>query len=267
MSLKRISFLVIFVVMAAITAMAGEPDGKNDPRAAMAQALNQRGLSDVTPEDLSASPIAGVWELTAGMELYYVSEDGRYLLKGEIIDLNGFVNVTEHRKSSARLAALSEIDKSRMIIFSPAEEPSIRLTVFTDIDCAYCQKLHQEMEALNELGVEIRYLFYPRAGPGSSSWMKANAVWCADDQQKALTEAKKLARAHAKSGHAVIPSAALEDCTDNSPVQEHYELATQIARGTPAIVTESGQLISGYLPAAQLVEYALALNAQTAAKE
>ena len=266
MSLKRISFLVVFAALAAVTAMAGEPDGQDDPRAAMAQALNRRGLSDVKPEDLSPSPIAGVWELAVDMEFYYVTEDGRYLVKGEIIDLNGFVNVTEHRKNSARLAALREIDESRMIIFSPAEEPDIRLTVFTDIDCAYCQKLHQEIDALNELGVEIRYLFYPRSGPGSSSWMKADAVWCSHDRQQALTEAKKLARAHARSGKAVVPSVAPENCTD-SPVQEHYELATQLARGTPAIVTESGQLISGYLPAAQLVEYARALNTQTAARD
>ncbi len=266
MSLKRIGFLVVFSALAAVTTMAGEPDAMDDPRTAMAQALNKRGLSDITPENLSPSPIAGVWELAVDMELYYVSEDGRYLVKGEIIDLNGFVNVTEHRKSSGRLAALREIDESRMIIFSPAEEPNVRLTVFTDIDCTYCQKLHQEIDVLNELGVEIRYLFYPRSGPGSLSWMKADAVWCSDDRQEALTEAKKQARAHARSGKAVMPPVALEDCTD-SPVREHYEIATQLARGTPAIVTESGQLISGYMPAAQLVEYARTLNAQMAAKD
>lgn len=267
MSSKHISILAIYAALAAaVTAMAGEPAGTDDPRDTMAQALNKNGLTEVTAENLTASPIPGIWELTVGMELYYVSDNGRYLVKGEIIDLNGFVNVTEHRKSSARLAAIGEIDESRMIIFSPADDPSIRLTIFTDIDCTYCQKLHQEMEALNSLGVEIRYLFYPRAGPGSLSWKKAEAVWCSDNRKEALTDAKKLARAHAKTGQAVIHSDAPEDCGD-SPVQEHYELATHIARGTPAIVTESGQLISGYLPAAQLVEYAQALNAQMAAKD
>ncbi|MEO1575695.1 MAG: DsbC family protein, partial [Pseudomonadota bacterium] len=126
------------------------------------------------------------------------------------------------------------------IVFTP-DNVKHSLTVFTDIDCGYCRKLHSEIEDLEQLGVEVRYLFFPRAGPGSASWDKAESVWCADDRNAALTDAK--------AGRPVAP----KECGDAS-IQAQYDMGRAVGlTGTPAIVTSSGELIAGYLPAQRLV--------------
>lgn len=239
--------LALFVAVAEDTA-AGE-----DPRVLIAGELK-----GVEPEDVNPSPIDGVWEVAVGPHLIYVTEDAKYLVKGEIIKLEGYVNITEMRRSKARLEALREIDESRMIVFSPPGETRVTLTVFTDIDCPYCRKLHQEMAELNALGVEVRYLLYPRTGPGSASWNKADAVWCSHDRNKDLTLAK--------SSDSNWPGTEPAECA-GSPVHEHWELGQLVNfRGTPAIITDTGQMFTGYLPAPQLLEYALALDAQAGAE-
>ena len=142
-----------------------------------------------------------------------------------------------------------------MIVFSP-DEPKHTITVFTDVDCAYCRKLHSEIGELTALGVKVQYLMYPRYGKQSPagepmiSWIKAENVWCAPDRNDALTRAKK--------GETIES----EPCA--TPVAAHYEAGQLVGfAGTPAIITEDGVLISGYLPAARLVER---LDALAAAK-
>ena len=126
------------------------------------------------------------------------------------------------------------------LIFEP-ETVKHTVTVFTDIDCAYCRKLHREMPELQALGVKVRYIFYPRSGPGSKSWQKADWVWCADDRNTALTDAKADRPIEAKQ------------C--DTPVDIHYNLGRQVGlTGTPAIVLETGDMFPGYIPAKLLVQ-------------
>jgi thiol:disulfide interchange protein DsbC len=115
------------------------------------------------------------------------------------------------------------------------------ITVFTDVECIYCRKLHSEIEELNRLGVRVRYLAYPRTGPGTEDWRKMETVWCAKDRKTAITQAKL--------GKPVsAPSCA-------APVKKQYELGEQLGvRGTPAILTMSGEYIGGYLPPAQILQ-------------
>jgi thiol:disulfide interchange protein DsbC len=137
---------------------------------------------------------------------------------------------------------INAVPESQMLIFSP-KNPLYTITVFTDVDCGYCRKLHSEMAELNRLGVRVRYMFYPRTGPNTESWRKAEAVWCAADRNDALTRAK-----------AGGPLDLSKTCGPN-PVAREYALGQSIGvRGTPAIVTESGDYISGYLPPRDLVE-------------
>jgi thiol:disulfide interchange protein DsbC len=133
-----------------------------------------------------------------------------------------------------------------MVSFGPANAEHT-ITVFTDVDCTYCRKLHQEMDQFNDQSIRVRYLFYPRHGPGSEGWKKADAVWCSEDQQAAMTRAKRGENIEGK------------DC-GATPVASHYEMGNRVGvRGTPAILLESGQLISGYVPANELATY---LNGQ-----
>ncbi|MFK7885901.1 MAG: DsbC family protein [Gammaproteobacteria bacterium] len=195
------------------------------------------GLGD---SDIHETPVEGWYEIMLGTQVAYVSADAKYVLRGELIELATNYNYTESRLNDARVKTLAAVNNDEAIMFSP-NKVKHSLTVFTDIDCGYCRKLHSEMEDLESLGVEVKYLFFPRAGPGSASWDKAESVWCADDRNVALTAAK--------AGKPVAPKA----CGD-AAIKAQYDLGRQVGlTGTPTIVTSSGELISGYLPAQRLV--------------
>ena len=197
----------------------------------------------VEPENVRPTPIPGIWEIAVGGQVVYLSEDGQYMLRGDVVDLETGRSIAEGRQAELRLEISKQFDEQRMIVFSP-EKPKHTITVFTDIDCGYCRKLHREMADLNKLGIKVRYAFYPRAGPGSDSWAKADAVWCAPDRNDALTRAKL--------GEHVVAAKA---CS-NTPVADQYRLGNELGiRGTPAIMTEGGDLLPGYVPADELAAW------------
>jgi thiol:disulfide interchange protein DsbC len=221
------------------------------PAAAPADASVEEALAAKVPgveaENIRATPVPGLWEVAVGAQVVYLSEDGRYMVRGELIDLMTGQNMTGERQNELQTALANrlskEFDEARMVVFSP-ENPRHTITVFTDIDCGYCRKLHREIEDYNKRGIKVRYMFYPLAGPGSDSWAKADAVWCSPDRNKAMTRAKL--------GEAVT---ATQPCQD-TPAAKHFELGSQLGvRGTPTIVTEDGQILGGYLPADQLQAY------------
>jgi thiol:disulfide interchange protein DsbC len=191
-------------------------------------------------ESLAPSQIKGLYEVTVGGNIFYVSEDGKYLLQGHLFDLAARTDLTEEKLSGARKQALDKIGLDKMIVFKP-KTPKYTVTVFTDIDCGYCRKLHSEIDQYMAQGITIQYVFFPRAGKGSDSYTKAISVWCADDRKAALTAAKKGETPKSK--------------TCDNPVDEHMQLAEQFdVKGTPMIVTENGNVFPGYLPAKQLAE-------------
>lgn len=203
-----------------------------------------QGLTKVfgkQPDKLQPSPLAGIYEVVYGAKLYYVSSDGRYLFSGDMIDLKTRVNLTEKNRSDARLKAIEAVDESDMIIYKAKGKEKHTVTVFTDIDCGYCRKLHQGMSEMNELGITVRYLAYPRAGIGSPSYDKAVSVWCAKDRNEAMDEAKR--------------GATPDIVTCDAPVKEQLALGASIGvTGTPALVLEDGTLMPGYLPPERLAK-------------
>lgn len=206
-------------------------------------------LPGIEAGQIKATPIPGLWEVSAGNQIVYVSEDGRYLVRGELYDLMTDRSVTDDRMAelgnqmAARFqsALANDFDESRMIVFSP-EHPKHTVTVFTDVDCGFCRKLHGEIDQYLAQGIKVRYVFLPLAGPGSSSWAKAEAVWCSADRNDALTRAKL--------GEDVEPAGACED----TPVAEHYRLSRELGiQGTPGMVTDAGEFLAGYIPADKLI--------------
>jgi thiol:disulfide interchange protein DsbC len=198
-------------------------------------------LQGVKPSDVSSSPIPGLYEVTMGGLVAYVSEDGKFLLSGDVYDLDSQTNLTAARRNSARAKALAAASEDDMIIFSPAN-PKMTVTVFTDIDCGYCRKFHSQIAEYNKAGIRVRYMSYPRTGPGTSSWAKSESVWCAADRKDALTRAKR---------DEVIKS---KSCGD-ALIKAQYELGEDLGvEGTPAIFTASGDYVGGYLAPAQLVQ-------------
>ncbi|MGD8957026.1 MAG: DsbC family protein [Chromatiaceae bacterium] len=191
-------------------------------------------LPDLQADDIRATPIDNLYEVSIGMRVVYVTGDGRYLLQGSVIDLETRTEITAERQSALKLAALNEVGEEQMVVFGP-EDAEYTVTVFTDIDCGFCRRLHGDMAGYNEKGIRIRYLFYPRAGIGSESYNKAVSVWCADDRKQAMTQAK--------AGQPVAPK------TCENPVDEHYALGQAMRlQGTPALILESGETVPGYVP-------------------
>jgi thiol:disulfide interchange protein DsbC len=183
---------------------------------------------------VSETPIEGLLQVQVSGDIVYATTDGKYMVQGRIIDLETREDITELSKATLRKEILNHVDSSKQITFAP-EAPAYDLTVFTDIDCGYCRKLHSQIAEYNKQGIAIHYMAFPRAGIGSESYDKAVSVWCAKDQQSALTSAKL--------GNDPVP----EHC--ENPVAEQYELGIELGvSGTPALLTSSGQLIPGYVP-------------------
>lgn len=232
-------FRKILIGMAAMAALfGGSPLLAVELPEKAAQALQQY-LAGREPDAVRNGPIEGLYEVAYGAQIFYISADGKYLLKGAFMDVHSGRNITEQRKNQLVKAELKDLGEDKMIVF-PADDPKHTITVFTDIDCGYCRKLHSQVGTLNDLGVTVRYLFFPRSGPDTPSYYKAQWVWCADDRQQALTDAKN---------DKPIPH---KSC--DNPVDEHLKLVHEFGlRGTPAIVMEDGSIIPGYVPPKRLV--------------
>ncbi len=171
------------------------------------------------PDAVRATPIAGLYEVVYGTDLFYISADGRYVLQGDLVDLQTRTNLSEEKRSEGRRRIMDGIDPASAIIFRP-EKVRYVVNVFTDIDCPYCRKMHSEIDAYLAQGIEIRYLAYPRTGINTESYYKAVSVWCSNDRKAALT--------FAKSG------GKMERKTCKNPVQDHMAKAGQIGlTGTP----------------------------------
>ncbi|MEH6651401.1 MAG: DsbC family protein [Motiliproteus sp.] len=198
--------------------------------------------SSIQVVSVEESPIAGLYqvEITNG-EMLYSSATGDNFILGAMyqVEDNRFVNLSEQRKQGMRAETLKGLSTDDMVVFSPKGEVKATVYAFTDIDCGYCQKLHSEMDDYNALGIEIRYLAFPRAGIGSNTYNQMVSVWCSDDRQQAMTQAKK--------GRSV----AAKEC--DNPVAAQYSMGQDFGvNGTPALVLEDGTLMPGYLPAKEL---------------
>jgi len=213
------------------------------------QKLTQK-LDGIHITDVSLSPLEGFYQVFYGSQILYVSYDGDYIFTGNLLNLGGpqlanltddAINMKAAQLAPQRAAKIATLQESDMVIFK-AEDEKYKITVFTDVDCTYCRKLHKEMPQLNKLGITVRYLAFPRAGLGSSSYHKLVSVWCADDRQLAMNNAKLKREFTAK--------------TCENPIADHYGLTREFGlSGTPAIILEDGELLAGYLPAARLAEH------------
>jgi len=238
MSCKPLIALCLLLAAAVLPVGFAHAEDAKDPRIALLKRLPAGSKL----EDLRPGPVAGTWEFTQGAEVSYLTGDGKYFIDGNVYDMDTRQNLSEERRAQLRVALIGAVPESQMVIFSP-ENPRYTVTVFTDVDCQYCRKLHSEIAEINRLGVRVRYVFFPRTGPGTDSWHKAEAVWCAANRNDALTRAKQ-----------GMPVDTSKSC-GATPVEREYNLGMSIGvRGTPAIVTEGGDLIGGYLPPRDLVQ-------------
>jgi thiol:disulfide interchange protein DsbC len=243
---RPLSVLALATLSIAASTAATAPPAKPDVRVEIARQL------DVKPADVKPSPVAGLYEIRSGAEVGYVSADGRFYVDGDVFDMKSKRNLTEPRRQEGRLDILAAIPDSDAIVFAPTGPVRHTLTVFTDVDCNYCRRMHREIAEFNRLGFRVRYVMYPSGGPDSEAWRKAEAVLCSADRRDALTRAKR--------GEAVSAEKCATRIAENHSVGERLGI-----RGTPGIITDSGEYLAGYLPAANMAEYLAQASATTAA--
>ena len=228
----RLFFLIL--IFFATSAIA------NDALKKEFQKSLSRLSSDFEISDVKETPIKGIYQVTIGPDVIYMSRDGNYVLKGEILDIGNRRNLTEDFRAQTRINLLNTISDGEYIEFSSTKSKNY-IYVFTDVDCGYCRKLHRDVPELNSMGIAVRYLAYPRAGVDSIIGEEMRNVWCAENRQKALTTSKNRQPIEVKI------------C--DAPIARHHALGRELGvTGTPAIFLENGRKLPGYIPPDELYE-------------
>lgn len=200
----------------------------------------EAAMPGITFDEFKPSAVPGLYEAVVGTRVVYFTADGAYMLNGDMVDLKTRKNLSETRRAGLFTKLLDQVGEANMIVMGPAKAKRT-ITVFTDVDCPYCAKLHLEVPELTKNGVKVRYLLFPRGGLGTNTYNRSVAVWCAADRVKAVGIAKAGGQIDMK--------------TCDNPVAKHYQLGKDLGiEGTPTIFVDDGQIMPGYVPAANLLE-------------
>ncbi|HMA99182.1 MAG TPA: DsbC family protein [Wenzhouxiangella sp.] len=235
-----VSGLVLAGIFTATSALAADPAAVEERVSAL--------VPDTAEVAIAETPIPGIMEVRIDSEILYMSDDGRYLFQGRVIDLETQTDITDAAMASVRQEQLAELDSDDFVTFGD-DDAEYEVLVFTDPDCGFCRRLHEKMDEYHAQGIQIHYLAFPRAGEGSQTYNKMVSVWCSDDRQAAMDVAKT----------GGTPRAAT--CTN--PVLDQYRLGQSLGvTGTPSLVTMDGAIIPGYVPPEQLRERLAALAKQ-----
>lgn len=237
-TLLRTTAAVALMLLSALAVAADAPE-------VVIKRAIEAARPDVKVQSVAPSEAAGLYIVQfANGPHVYATPDGKFFVLGDLfqVQAKGFVNLAEQKRNGERAKLLAGIKPADMVIFKPKAGTKAVINVFTDVDCGYCRKLHKEVPQLNAMGIEVRYLAYPRAGVGSDSFQKLVTIWCAKDRQGAMTRMK--------NGETMT----ISTCKDN-PVAAQYALGDKMGvSGTPSLVKPDGELIPGYMPAAELAQ-------------
>lgn len=251
MKLHQIALSLFVAGLASASLFAADDAAIDGAKDKISKALG------VGRESISASPVQGLYEVKHDHDFGYASSDGKYFLRGDLINVESGEQITESHRRTDRLGALAALGDQNYIEFAPSPPIAARylVTVFTDVDCGYCRKLHSQVDEYNAKGIAIRYAFYPRSGPNTDSWRRAEAVWCAADRKSAMTRAKQ-------GGDVKLNGNA---CAN--PIEREFKLAEQLGiRGTPMMVLPNGDIYPGYAPPNVLAAKLAEIDASAAAK-
>lgn len=228
---------VVLVMAGAATLQAGEIED------AITEKLTA-AVPGLKISEVRKSEVEGLYEVYSNNgDTIFTTADGQYLLTGDLLKItsDGIANVSEQGRASQRVRTMGDFGGKGVISYAAKGAEKASIAVFTDIDCPYCRKLHDEVPELNEMGITVHYYGFPRSGPNTPSFRKYISVWCSDDQQAAMDAAKQ--------GRNV------EQQSCDNPVREQFQLGSRVGvTGTPAIVLEDGNMVRGYVPAEKLAE-------------
>ncbi|WP_018881289.1 MULTISPECIES: DsbC family protein [unclassified Thioalkalivibrio] len=206
-----------------------------------------RVIPDTEIDSIRETPMEGVFEVRYGTDILYVSEDGRYLIQGNMVDLETRENLTQSALSGVRADMFAAIDDSELVTYSPNGETRGVLNIFTDPNCPYCREIHQDLPEYLSAGIKVRYLMFPVLGRDSPEIM--DRIWCAEDREEAMDRAKEGDKLSDIDGSCATPQ------------DQHMAMGQQLGlRGTPALITEGGQQLSGYQEPQAVIERILGSN-------
>ncbi|WP_038053379.1 DsbC family protein [Thioalkalivibrio sp. ALJ1] len=206
-----------------------------------------RVIPDAEFDSIQSTPMDGIYEVRYGTDIFYVSEDGRYLMQGNLVDLETRENLTQSALSGVRADMFAAIEDNELVTYSPNGDTKGVLNIFTDPNCPYCREIHQDLPEYLSAGIKVRYLMFPVLGRDSPEIM--DRIWCADDREEAMDRAKEGDKLNDIDG----------SCT--TPQDQHMAMGQQLGlRGTPALITEGGQQLSGYQEPQAVIERILGSN-------
>jgi len=240
----RIILSFLLTITFGITTAFAEPTVEQ-----LQKPLSKVLQKQVTIDSINPSPIPGLYQVVVGSDIFYATENGKYVIYGHLIDTSSAqpVSLTEQSAQGLRKNILSNVDENTMIIFEPAGKTKATLTTFTDIDCGYCRKMHKNIKELTDAGIRVRYIAFPRTGINSESYVKAVNVWCAKNPQQAFTDAM--------NGKVI---AATPGCKKSKIIDEDLQLVAKLnVDGTPISFLEDGEIVSGYYPPTALIQTVL----------
>jgi len=205
--------------------------------------LRQR-IGNARIDDVQESSVKDVWQVQIGNQYVYLLDNGKYALMGDLVNLENGRNLTELSRRVAVVETISEFADEDLVVYAAKGETKATLNVFTDTSCPYCQKLHSEIEELQEAGITVRYLPYARGGENGPGYETLKSVWCAEDRNKAMTDAKNKIFDGLPSG----------DCAQSAMIDRGYRAGNQVGiRGTPALIKSNGEKIEGYVSYRELI--------------
>jgi thiol:disulfide interchange protein DsbC len=247
--IRTLLHLVPFLFLShAVLAAEAKPEEVEAIRDLLASTQPNMQIGAIVP-----SPIDGLYEVSIqGGDTLFVSRDAKYLIPGDLYEskADGIVNLGDARRNEIRREKIAALDEKDMIVYEADGERKAVLTVFTDVDCPYCRKLHGDVEELNHRGIAVRYLAFPRTGLNTETHRKMISTWCAENPQAMMTSAKRGAE---------VPVA---DCARADDIAFQYRLGREVGvTGTPSLVLEDGSMLPGYVPAATLIEALLSKHA------
>jgi len=238
--MKYLSLVLLFLVACAGIANAASPEV--DPVIRKIQDAVVKEIPSFSTMKVGKSIIPGIYEVQVDQHFLYFTEDARYFFRGDLIDFKDKINLSDERRKAYRQKILGDALKKGDVVSFKAKDEKSRVSVFTDIDCTYCRRLHNKMADYNKKGITIDYFFYPRAGKPSPAYDKAAKVWCAEDRNDAMTKAKTLNNFQGKI------------CKE-TPIDEHVILGRKLnVRGTPYMVLEDGTDIKGFVEPEALLQ-------------
>ena len=219
--------------------------GQAEPIDALKETVKRAGLG-ARIEQVVPSPIPGLYQVELqGGRLIYGSADGRYLIQGYMYEVEpkGMRNLTAQYGAQRRAEMVAALPEAAVVAYSAAQQKA-QIVVFVDTECPFCHKLHEDIGALNDLGITVKYVAYPRHGLDSEGYQKLVNVWCSENRKDAMDEA--------------LDGGEIDTANCVNPVAEQYELGSAMGiQGTPTIIFQNGPMVTGYQPVEVLGQSAI----------